>query len=179
MAVAQAIRGRRWIGGVLIVVGASTEHEVIVAVGGLVVVPLMLWLFIIPILHWKDRYVGERSGAWGALPVCETRSSGSRRHRGGMAGVLAALLGCMTSAHAMSRCPTEFGSKDPRIDLLGWAVVASGVLLGGWRCVHVVRRSRGLRRWRRVAVVLAGGVAMLLLWSGSLGLAIAWFFLRC
>ncbi|UYC13025.1 hypothetical protein [Xanthomonas sp. CFBP 8445] len=84
----------------------------------------------------------------------------------------------MASAHATSRCPTEFGSKDPLIDLLGWAVVASGVLLGGWLCVHVVRRARGLRRWRRVAVVLAAIVAMLL-WSGCLVLAIAWFFLRC
>ncbi|MBB6367593.1 MULTISPECIES: hypothetical protein [unclassified Xanthomonas] len=44
----------------------------IVAVGGLLVVPLLIWLFIIPILHWKDRCVGERSGAWGALLVLET-----------------------------------------------------------------------------------------------------------
>ncbi|UYK85660.1 hypothetical protein NG827_04385 [Xanthomonas sacchari] len=89
------------------------------------------------------------------------------------------LLGCMASAHATSQCPADVGPKDPLIDLLGWAVVASGVALGGWLCVHVVRRSRGLGRWRRVAVVLAGVVAMLLLWGGGLVLAIAWFFMRC
>ncbi|MCW0377839.1 hypothetical protein NB697_000685 [Xanthomonas sacchari] len=60
------------LGSVLIVAGWSAEREVIVAVGGLLVVPLLLWLFIIPILHWKDRYVGERSGAWGALLALET-----------------------------------------------------------------------------------------------------------
>ncbi|MBO9828534.1 hypothetical protein J7373_09775 [Xanthomonas sp. A2111] len=85
----------------------------------------------------------------------------------------------MTSAHATSQCPADFGPKDPLVDLLGWGVVASGVLLGGWLCVHVVRRSRGLRRWRRAAAILAGVVAMLLLWIGGLALAIAWFFLRC
>ncbi|MRG99379.1 hypothetical protein GIY21_03635 [Xanthomonas sontii] len=90
-----------------------------------------------------------------------------------------ASLGCMASAHATSQCPADVGPKDPLIDLLGWAVVASGVVLGGWLCVHVVRRSRGLGRWRRVAVVLAGVVAMLLLWGGGLVLAIAWFFMRC
>lgn len=101
------------------------------------------------------------------------------RHRGGRASVLSVSLGCMASAHATSQCPAEFGPKDPLIDLLGWAVVASGVVLGGWLCVHTVRRSRGLRRWRRVAVVLAGVLAMLLLWIGGLVLAIASFFLRC
>ncbi|MCW0423653.1 hypothetical protein [Xanthomonas sacchari] len=85
----------------------------------------------------------------------------------------------MASAHATSQCSADFGPKDPLIDLFGWAVVASGVVLGGSLCVHVVRRSRGLRRWRRVAVVLAGVVAMLLLWGGGLVLAIAWFFMRC
>lgn len=93
--------------------------------------------------------------------------------------LVAASLGCVTSAHATSQCPTEFGSKDPLIDLLGWAVIVSGVVLGGWLCVYVIRRSRGLRRWRRAAIVLAGVVAMLLLWSGGLALAIASFFLRC
>ncbi|WP_267104796.1 hypothetical protein [Xanthomonas sacchari] len=113
------------------------------------------------------------------LAACLAARSGSRRHRGGRAGVLSVLLGCMASAHATSQCPADFGPKDPLIDLLGWTVVASGVVLGGWLCVHVVRRSRGLGRWRRVAVVLAGVVAMLLLWGGGLVLAIAWFFMRC
>ncbi|WOS45887.1 hypothetical protein QN244_04350 [Xanthomonas rydalmerensis] len=113
------------------------------------------------------------------LATCLAARSGSRRHRVGLVCVLAASLGCMTSAHATSQCPTEFGSKDPLIDLLGWAVIVSGVVLGGWLCVWAVRRSRGLRRWRRAAIVLAGVVAMLLLWSGGLVLAIAWFFLRC
>lgn len=111
--------------------------------------------------------------------TCMKAGSGVGRHRGGRAGALSVLLGCMASAHATSQCPADVGPKDPLVDLLGWAVIVTGVVLGAGLCVHVVRRARGLRRWRRVAVVLAGVVAMLLLWIGGLVLAIASFFLQC
>lgn len=33
--------------------------------------PALGWLVVVPILHWRDRYVGQRSTAWGALLVLE------------------------------------------------------------------------------------------------------------
>jgi len=44
----------------------------LVFVGVLAALPYLGWLVVVPILHWRDRYVGERSTAWGALMVLET-----------------------------------------------------------------------------------------------------------
>ena len=42
------------------------------AIGALLIVPLLLWVVVVPLLHWKDRYVGERSTLWGVLLLIET-----------------------------------------------------------------------------------------------------------
>ena len=40
----------------------------------LLVAPLIFWLAFIPVLHWKDRYRGDKSAVWGAFLVFETSS---------------------------------------------------------------------------------------------------------
>jgi hypothetical protein len=56
----------------LVAVGAWQHRPVLAAVGALPLVPLVAWLVVIPILHWKDRYVGGHSDLWGGLLVLET-----------------------------------------------------------------------------------------------------------
>lgn len=41
-------------------------------IGLVLTAPLIVWLAVIPILHWKDRYIGQRSGLWGGILVVET-----------------------------------------------------------------------------------------------------------
>ena len=43
-----------------------------IAWGGVLIVPLIYWLVMVPILHWKERYKGTKSTLWGALLVIET-----------------------------------------------------------------------------------------------------------
>jgi len=59
-------------GGVLIVFGVSAENRWLLVPGILLIIPLMFWLVLVPLFHWKDRYKGERSGLWGALLLIET-----------------------------------------------------------------------------------------------------------
>lgn len=44
----------------------------IIALGGLLIIPLLFWVVLVPLLHWKDRYIGEKSTLWGALLLIET-----------------------------------------------------------------------------------------------------------
>lgn len=91
---------------------------------------------------------------------------------------LAALLVC-ASAHATTRCPLEFGPKNPIIDVLGWLLVAVGVALGGLLFRWVIRRSSGKRRFVRGAAIVLGLAAMGLVWIGGFALAFVLFFFRC
>lgn len=59
-------------GPVFIVIGIATDLPALVVFGAMLVVPVFAWLVLIPVLHWKDRYIGQRSGAWGALLALET-----------------------------------------------------------------------------------------------------------
>ncbi|HEY0334082.1 MAG TPA: hypothetical protein VGC74_10280 [Stenotrophomonas sp.] len=52
--------------------GVATDLDALIVVGALPVVPLSIWLALIPVLHWKDRYVGGNSGTWGAFLAFET-----------------------------------------------------------------------------------------------------------
>ena len=56
----------------LLVAGAVTKSTPIGMLGGLPFVPLLVWLSLVPILHWKDRYVGRRPIIWVAFMVLET-----------------------------------------------------------------------------------------------------------
>jgi hypothetical protein len=40
--------------------------------GAILVIPLAFWVTLIPVFHWKDRYLGSRSGVWGGFLVLET-----------------------------------------------------------------------------------------------------------
>lgn len=58
----------------LVAVGLWLDVPEVAAAGLLPLVPLLFWLAYIPVLHWKERYVGTRSGVWGAFLVFETSS---------------------------------------------------------------------------------------------------------
>jgi len=75
--------GRKWlylkrfaflagVGGVLIVFGVSADSGWLSAPGVLLIIPLIFWLVLVPLFHWKDRYQGDRSGLWGAVLLIET-----------------------------------------------------------------------------------------------------------
>ena len=59
------------IGLLSIVLFAITKFQ-FWGVGILLIIPLMFWLVLVPLLHWKDRYIGEKSTLWGALILIET-----------------------------------------------------------------------------------------------------------
>ena len=61
------------IGGlVCAAIGVGTDRIWLAFIGFLLIVPWFLWVVLIPIYHWKDRYVGDRTNLWGALLVIET-----------------------------------------------------------------------------------------------------------
>lgn len=62
------------IGIVLAILGWSLQVVGLAGLGFLLVVPLVFWLALIPVLHWKERYIGGRSTAWGAFLVFEASS---------------------------------------------------------------------------------------------------------
>ncbi len=62
------------VGIVAAAVGAATDMIGLAALGGLLLIPLMFWLAFIPVLHWKERYIGGSSNVWGAFLVFEASS---------------------------------------------------------------------------------------------------------
>jgi hypothetical protein len=61
------------IGGVLCAAfGLGTDSHWLAVIGFLLIVPWFFWVTLIPIYHWKDRYLGDRTNVWGALLVIET-----------------------------------------------------------------------------------------------------------
>ncbi len=61
-------------GVLLICAGLFTKIPASAAVGIVLLMPLIFWLAFIPVLHWKDRYIGGSSTVWGAFLVFETSS---------------------------------------------------------------------------------------------------------
>jgi hypothetical protein len=49
-----------------------TNKTWITLIGVFLMVPWFVWMVLVPIYHWKDRYVGERTNLWGAILVIET-----------------------------------------------------------------------------------------------------------
>ena len=62
------------VGVALIVIAFAADVAALAFPGALLVIPLVFWLAFIPIMHWRDRYIGGRSGVWGAFLVFETSS---------------------------------------------------------------------------------------------------------
>ncbi|RYF55484.1 MAG: hypothetical protein EOO27_20970 [Comamonadaceae bacterium] len=82
-------------------------------------------------------------------------------------------------ALATTRCPPEFGPKDPIVNGLGWAVVALAVALAAGLVVFTIRRTRGTRLLPRAGLIgLAIGAAAGLMTAGMI-VAVAFFFMRC
>lgn len=59
------------VGFIFLVAAVATEIKAM-GLGALLMVPLIFWLVLVPLLHWKDRYIGEKSTLWGALILIET-----------------------------------------------------------------------------------------------------------
>ena len=59
-------------GLVLLPIGLFAGLQAVTFLACLLMVPWFVWVVLIPIYHWKDRYVGERTNLWGALLVIET-----------------------------------------------------------------------------------------------------------
>jgi hypothetical protein len=63
-------------GGVLLiaamVLGHGGAQVLALVLAALLLVPLLCWLVILPIWHWKERYRGDHGDLWGALLVIET-----------------------------------------------------------------------------------------------------------
>ena len=63
------------VGGIaLIAIALAVDTPALAFPGALLVIPLIFWVAFIPILHWKERYIGGRSSVWGAFLVFETSS---------------------------------------------------------------------------------------------------------
>ncbi|SFK46816.1 hypothetical protein [Lysobacter sp. cf310] len=62
------------LGIALMIVGIAADVVALTFVGCVLFAPLIFWVAFIPILHWKDRYIGGASNVWGAFLVFETSS---------------------------------------------------------------------------------------------------------
>ena len=64
------------VGGVLLIVGLLIANETLqvlaLVLAAVLLVPLVVWLVILPIWHWKERYRGNHGDLWGALLLIET-----------------------------------------------------------------------------------------------------------
>jgi hypothetical protein len=58
----------------LAIAGALLQMESMAILGVFLFVPLIFWVAFIPILHWKDRYIGSSPNVWGAFLCFETSS---------------------------------------------------------------------------------------------------------
>lgn len=62
------------IGIFLMVLAGNTPMELLIIPGFLLCTPLIFWIIVVPVYHWKERYIGQKSRLWGALLVLETSS---------------------------------------------------------------------------------------------------------
>ena len=56
----------------IIAVQPQEEIAALIAIGIMLCIPLILCIILIPIYHWKERYIGDNSNIWGALLVLES-----------------------------------------------------------------------------------------------------------
>ncbi len=61
-------------GALLLALAMYFNTPALAAVGAITIVPLIFWVAYIPVLHWRERYIGTRIGVWGAFLVFETSS---------------------------------------------------------------------------------------------------------
>ena len=65
------------IGGLVLLLGSFALPEggaqtALAVLGGLAIVPVVLYLLLLTVWHWKSRYRGAHSDLWGALLILET-----------------------------------------------------------------------------------------------------------
>jgi len=124
------------------------------------------------------RGLGLRRRPCGHCAIAAPARGGIQQRRS-PGSALVALLAFSFPAYATSQCPPEFGPKDPTVNLLGWLVVAVGIVVGGLLFAYLVRRSRGMRWLPRSAVIVLGFCGMIAVWVGGLALAFVYFFFQC
>ena len=88
-------------------------------------------------------------------------------------------LCAMAPAYATTRCPEEFGPKNPMVNTLGWAVVAVGLVLGALLLGYAIRRSVRMRPLLRWMTVLFAAVGMFIVWIAGFAVAFVFFFFTC
>ena len=60
------------LGLLLMGIGGLLTKTVILVVGLIVGGPGLIYIYVLTILHWKDRYRGQHSDLWGVLILIET-----------------------------------------------------------------------------------------------------------
>ncbi|HCX81597.1 MAG: hypothetical protein A3E00_17815 [Curvibacter sp. RIFCSPHIGHO2_12_FULL_63_18] len=94
-----------------------------------------------------------------------------------LTGIFIALFA--TPALATRQCPPEFGEKSVIVLIVGWAVVATGFVVGSMLMRYVFLRSRN-RTWLSQTLILLTGMAgMFFAWFLGLLVAFNGFFLTC
>lgn len=58
--------------GICFVTMAAISKIKALFLGGILILPILFWLNLIPLLHWKEYYKGDKSNLWGALLLIET-----------------------------------------------------------------------------------------------------------
>ena len=59
------------LGLVIIMSGTAMDLPGLAVLGVVLLVPLLFWLAFVPVLHWKDRYIGEHGDVWGGFLAFE------------------------------------------------------------------------------------------------------------
>lgn len=65
------------IAGLVLIIGAflfpeGAGQNALVVTGALAIVPVVFYLVLLTVWHWKSRYRGAHSDLWGALLIIET-----------------------------------------------------------------------------------------------------------
>ncbi|MCS6244516.1 MAG: hypothetical protein H2172_11750 [Opitutus sp.] len=60
------------VGLLLLGLGAIFKITPLMVLGGIALVPVLLFSYVLTFLHWKERYIGGQSTLWGVLLALET-----------------------------------------------------------------------------------------------------------